>query len=162
MNSHNQYKELIFLWSDSNGVLVTRQHFEFLTKFYTAKKNSKTFGEFWCALGDHGREFVKVFMQSDSEFPRMDEQMKELESEIWILYDIEFPITQCAEETYTYYSDLMPSEYCKEKVQTEYGQFIGLFSVSDFVYIKDFMEDKYCLITSLRSPFPLNIVHYGN
>ena len=159
-----KHKELIFLWGDMDeyGVFITRNYFEFLNTFYRNKQQSKTFGEFWNLLGESGRGFVKPFMQCDDRFPEMDEKISDIESEIWILDDQEFPITQCVEETYTNYSDLMPEEYCKEFIKTEYGQEIGMFLIADFVYLKDLMENNNCMISSLKSPFPMNIYNYGN
>lgn len=160
----SEFSEFIFLWSDLEeyGVFITRQHFEFLTKFYKAYDDTKTFGEFWSSIGEYGRVYLKIFMQNDDEqFPGFSERMKELKEKLWIFYDGDFPITQCLEETYTYYSHLMPQEYCKDKVRTEYGQYIGLFPISDFVYIKDHMENDNCIVGSLNSPFPINICHYS-
>lgn len=161
----SEFKELIFLWGDmeDNGVFVTRQHFEFLIKFFQSYDDAITFGAFWSAIGDYGRKYVKTFMPNDDEqFPEFNESMDDLKSKLWIFYDGEFPITQCVEETYTYYSHLMPKEYCKDKIRTEFGQYIGLFSISDFVYIKDHMESDNCIVGSLRTPFSMNICHYSS
>lgn len=135
------------------GIFITREHYNFLSRFNAAKNNSEKFGDFWESIGESGREFVRVFITEDVEldhvFPKMNESMEKLMSELWIFYDGDFPDTQCVEATYTDNLSLFPSEYVEDTIRTEYGANIGLFNISNFKKIKRQMEKSGCTVENI-------------
>ena len=154
-------KELIFIWwkDDEYGVFLTRAHYDFLESFYGALC-SKYWGVFWGLLGRSGQDYVAVFMQCDDIAPKDTDLLSDIESEVFILSDGEFPITQCAEETYKIFQCVLPEQYCEHKVRTEYGENIGLFPKSRFVEMKDIIEDEGYQVGVEVSPFPKSIHYY--
>ena len=155
--------ELVFLWweGDENGVFVTRIHYEFMEIFYKAKECSESWVSFWSALGKWGQKYVTPFMSCDEITPENGDLLKDVSHGIFILDDVEFPITQCAEETYSFIVIGLPDDYLVDTIRTEYGSYIGLYPKSRFVEMKDIFERKGYTVNSIRSPFPKNIFHYA-
>jgi len=154
--------DFVFLWWDDleYGVFVTADFYEFLALFHEAKNNSRTWGEFMSGIGDYGRRFVNIFVESDELQPLDSDIIKDIEDDVFILSDYEFPITQCADETYNTYTEIFPPLRGGRKIRTEYGMDIGLYIKSDYLLMKEHMDGMGYNVTSKSPPFLCEIYNY--
>ncbi len=139
----------------NSGAFVTREYHDFLKIFYSAKETAINFGDFYSEIGKEGQDFIDVFFEGEDK-PSDDELLADLKSELYIFNDDDFPLVQCLEETYTYYSSLFPTHLCQDKIRTEYGEYIGLYSLSDYDLIKSHLEENRCSVLDL-----VQISQYG-
>ena len=157
-------RELVFLWwddGDDRGVFITCFHLDFMTRFYAAIENCETFGEFWKALEETDKEYIGAFLEAEESRPADDQLIADLQESVWVFCESEFPITQCAEQTYTLLSNKLPTLFLAGEITTEYGEKIGLFNKSDFVEMKEAITRHGYSVEPLLSPFGKYIFDYG-
>jgi hypothetical protein len=154
--------DFVFLWWEDleYGVFVTADFYEFLDLFHAAKNNARTWGEFINGVGDYGRRFVNIFTEADELRPLDTDLIEDIQDDVFILSDYEFPITQCVDETYNTYVEILPPLGAGRKIRTEYGMDIGLYLKSDYLLMKEHMDHMGYNITSKLSPFLCDIYNY--
>jgi hypothetical protein len=157
-----RHVDFVFLWCEDleYGVFVTSEFWGFLELFYDAKSSSRTWGEFLNKIGDFGRRFVSIFNEADMLKPRDDDLIEEIQYEVFILDDHEFPITQCADETYNNYVEVLPALGAGREIRTEYGMCIGLYLKSEFLMMKEYMDKTGYAVTSKLFPFITDLHNY--
>jgi hypothetical protein len=157
-----RHADFVFLWHEDleHGVFVTSDFYDFLERFYAARNHSKTWGEFLSEIGDFGRRFVSVFCEYDRPRPQDEDLIEDIRHDVFILDDREFPITQCADETYNDHAEVLPPLGAGREIRTEYGADIGLYLKSDFLTMKEYMDKTGFAITSKRFPFISSLHDY--
>lgn len=155
----SECNEFVFLWWDEcdNGIFLTQEYFELLSRYHYAL-TATTWGQFLEILGPFAG-FVLEFTQNDDYRPEDEDLLQEIDNGVWVLYDCEFPITQCAEETYRAYSSLFPVQCQTEIYRTEYGEKIGFFRKSAFLEMEMHLAKAGKRVIPVRSAYPQNIYH---
>ncbi len=106
------------------------------------------------------RDFIKPFIDSNEYKPKNADLLLDIRDEMWIFYDVEFPLTQCSEETSVKYGGLIPSEFHLEKIITEYGATINIYAATKQVSLKRFMGKAGLNLNIIEAPCPYNIFNY--
>lgn len=133
MMSHAESKRLLFIHirDDEVGFFVFQRFYYIALAFFMARKETRTWKEFWDSLDSDCREFIAIFMECDEITPMDDSKISELDG-MWIFDDHEFPMTQFADETYDEIKSYLPLELITRELRTEYGKHIGLFPLKHF------------------------------
>jgi hypothetical protein len=154
--------DLLFLWKhdDEYGFFITRVLLSFVKKFVAAKESSITWEEFLVAIGDYGRDFIASFLEKNDVQPELTSLIAELADEIWILYDVEFPLTQCIEETYSIFCDISLDIKGEILMKTEYGHPYVLYPKTKYLEMKEVLEAHGCSVDSELLSFPTNLYSY--
>jgi hypothetical protein len=152
--------DLIFVWWPDNdyGVILTREDHTFVEQFHNARHTARTWGEFVDALGA-GVEDVEPFMQYDETEPRDNDRLYD-PSGVWILENDEFPVTQCAEETFTSYGHSFPELDVAVIIRTEYGMSTRLYPKSAYLELKTHLVEKGHRVSEKMALYPMCIFHY--
>lgn len=154
--------DLLFLWQhdDEYGFFITRVFLNFVEKFVAAKENSITWKDFLVAIGDYGRDFIAPFLENDDVQPELTSLIAEIADEIWILYDVEFPLTQCVEETYSMFCHISLDTKGKVLMKTEYDRPYALYPKIKYLKMKEILEAHGFSIDSQLLSFPAHLYSY--
>lgn len=154
---------LALLVSGEVCFFVTDHHHRILINYHYALSTSKTWGDFCKSLNKSTKEYLSAFSSPDDiSAAEIKESvyMVDLMQELWVLYDDEFPTTQCAEETATLYGKLLPQEDISETITTEYGEEIYLYKISDTPKIVKKCEEAGLKVAIEEASFPIKLHHY--
>lgn len=160
----NQLADFIFVWwkLGDDGVFISREHYQFLLQFRRALATAELWGDFLEAIGPWGARFIAPFMQCDDIKPSANSKMTDLYDELFILHEEEFPLTQCAEETFTKHISRLLLDEPYDYLVTEYGMRIGYYSTARFVALKDKIECQGPTVDCKRAEFPLTLHDYSS
>jgi hypothetical protein len=175
MNARSTECPEVFPWLKKEGsafVLVvcddfcfwlTRYHFQLMINFNYALRHATTWGDFLCICGPDNRAYIESFVETDEHRPTSEEMLNDLKDEckLWVLYDTEFPGTQCAEETTTFFGRLFPSDYVIETIYTEYRHEIDLYGLEGIDEMIKEVEQSGILVERVNCPFPVDLRNYG-
>ncbi len=140
---------------------LTRYHFQLMINFNFALLHANTWGDFSCICGPDTRAFIEPFLETGEYKPRSKEILSDLKDELWILYDNEFPGTQCAEETTTFFGGLFPSGHLIRTIYTEYRHEIDLYGLEGIDEMIKEVEQSGILVERVNCPFPMDLRDYG-
>lgn len=145
------------------GFFISRRLYYLVLTFVFAKSNAKTWSEFWEAMDSDCQAYLKVFMEVDGHDPQPEDDLDSLVAggEVFILTDVEFPLAQCVEETYTINKDSLPMDLLQDELRTEYGASIGRFLKSDFKRIQAHFEHIGIAVDQIFPLLPFHIRHYS-
>lgn len=144
------------------GVVLSRHYAEILEKFHRARNNARTWGEFMEMLGSKAANYIVPFTQCDDPKPVEDDLLDGLVCrEVYVLSTDEFPLTQCAEETYTNHGRLFPKIPGAKGIRTEYGQRLELYPVEQFRKFKRHMDRQGYSLEEWECPCQVVIVNYS-
>jgi hypothetical protein len=162
VNPNLDRADLLFLWGhdDEFGFFITRTLLNFVEKFVVAKENSNTWEEFLGSIGDYGRDFIAPFLENDDIQPKLSSPIAEIADDIWILSDIEFPLTQCVEETYSIFCGTFLDIEGKVLMKTEYGHTYELYPKIKYLEIKEILEKNGYSVDSKLLSFPAHLYNY--
>jgi hypothetical protein len=152
--------DLIFVWWPDNdyGAILTRGYHTLAEQFHIARHTTGTWGEFLAALGDSA-DYLEPFMEHDETEPRDNDRLDDL-SGVWVLENDEFPVTQCAEETFTFYGHSFPELDGAVMIRTEYGMSIRLYPKSAYLELKTHLVEKGHRVSEEIARYPMCIFHY--
>ena len=152
--------EFVFLWwSDSDhGVILTRAYHTLVSRFHLARGTARTWGEFLDMLGEDA-DYLEDFMQSDETEPQDGDLLGNLHG-VWVLDDAEFPLTQCAQESFQFYGHHFPECEGTVTIRTEYGMALRLFPKNAYLALKDHMTKLGHRMSEEVATFPMHIYPY--
>jgi hypothetical protein len=153
--------EFVFLWwSDSDhGVILSRGYHTLVDRFHFAQQTARTWGEFLRELDD-GADYLEDFMQFDEVEPRDRDRLEDLRGSIWVLDNDEFPLTQCAQESFQFYGHHFPECAGTVKIRTEYDMPLLLYPKSAYFALKIHLMKAGHRVTEVMAAFPMNIYPY--
>jgi hypothetical protein len=161
-DSIHYHNELVF-WKPDNhehGLFLTQEHFRVLQNFSYARENSLTWGDFWQKCSSETKDFCSLFLENDEKTPDNDEFLLNLDDDVFILGDREFPLTQCAEETCTHLGPKFLDKFIVGAVMTEYGERINLYDASNLEGLFKQAEKLGFFIRKNSDEFPFIIASY--
>lgn len=124
---------------DRKGFFVTEEQFHFLEEYFAAREKGGTWCDLYKSLSDFGKEFVSDFYEAEQYWPRDEEEMVQSDSdsndasgpydhlEPWVFSDHDFPVIQCATETYENYRRIFPEKLEQGCLMAEFGMPVGLY-----------------------------------
>jgi len=153
--------KFVFLWwPDSDyGVVLSSEDHSLVTRFHAARRTARTWGGFISRLKDDAG-YLREFMQFDRITPKDTDRLAEIEHDVWVLDDVEFPLTQCAEESFGSYGHHFPECDNAITVQTEYGMPLRLYPKSAYLAIKGHLTEAGHRISDRLATFPMSIYPY--
>ena len=104
---------------------------------------------------------VDIFLETEENRPADEEVISDLQETVYVFCELEFPITQCAEQTYTLFYEHVPTSFLVGEIGTEYGEKIGIFHKSNFVEMKESITCNGLTVEPVLSPFGKYIFDYG-
>ena len=159
---HDNCDKLVF-WTPDNsefGIFFTLHHFEIVDNYSFALQNSQSWGEFWENCNPETRAFCERFLETDERTPNNKETLSELEEEIFILGDAEFPLAQCAEESTSYMGLNFMKEYIFDTINTEYGEKINLYTTINTSRLLSDIGKSGFSVQEAKKPFPFPLFRY--
>ena len=153
--------EFVFLWwSDSEyGVVLDRDDYRLVDRFHLARETARTWDEFLGQFGEYTR-WLDDFMQFDETKPRNEDLLADLRDSVWVLGNDEFPLTQCAEESFGCYGSLFPDCEYALTIRTEYGMPLRLYPKTAYLAIKNHLAQAGHQISDVIATFPMHIYSY--
>jgi hypothetical protein len=153
--------DLVFVWWHENdyGVILTREYHTFVERFHLSRQTAMTWGEFITGLGDDAG-YLDDFMQFDGTEPRDGDRLEDLCGQVWVLDDVEFPLTQCAQETFEWYGRYLPQCDDVLAITTEYGMPLLLYQRSSYLGLKSFLTAGGHHMTEEMATFPMTVFSY--
>jgi len=91
-------------------------------------------------LGFNGEEFIRGFMQTDSYTPVPEDEIESIRDQVWVLHSDEFPLLQCAAESFAFYGRMFPAAEGVVEATTEYEQPLHLYPKQKFFEMKKMLE----------------------
>lgn len=134
--------EFVFLcWTGCQlGVLLSRPYYELVVHFAQAKELANTWGELLGMVGPNAAEFVMGFTHTDGYVAEDGDSIESIRELVWVLHSDEFPLTQCAEESYTFYGSQFPPVEGAVRASTEYGEELRFYPKTSFFQLKAHLE----------------------
>jgi hypothetical protein len=152
--------DFVFLWWADNdlGVILSKAYHTLVGRFYLAQSTARTWGEFLDILGDDAG-YLDDFMQFDETVPRNGDVLKDLHG-IWVLDNAEFPLTQCAQESFEFYGHHFPRCEGAVTIRTEYGMSLVLYPKSAYLILKAHLTQAGLRVSEEMATFPMTIHPY--
>jgi len=91
-------------------------------------------------LGFNGEEFIRGFMQTDSYTPVPEDEIESIRDQVWVLHSDEFPLLQCAAESFAFYGRMFTAAEGVVEATTEYEQPLHLYPKQKFFEMKKMLE----------------------
>jgi hypothetical protein len=153
--------EFVFLWwaDEKYGALLSRGYYRLLDRVHFAHRSAKTWGEYIELLGSDAG-YLDDFMQCDEVQPQESDLLEDIHNDVWVLSDIEFPITQCVQESFEFYGQNFPAFDDALTITTEYGMPLRLYPKARYLEIKAHLWDLGHQISEQRSEIPMHIYPY--
>lgn len=152
--------EFVFVWwpDDDHGVILSRTYHTLVDRFHAARRTAQTWGRFVEMLGD-GASYLEDFMQGDETKPHDIDRLEDLGG-IWVLEDAEFPLPQCAQESFQFYGRYFPECNGELTLNTEYGMPLRLYPKSAYLAIKHHLTRAGHRVAEEMATFPMTIYPY--
>lgn len=152
--------EFVFVWwpDEEHGVILSRAYHTLVERFHAARRTAQTWGRFLEMLGDCA-DYLEVFMQCDETEPQDGDRLADLDG-IWVLDDAEFPLPQCAQESFEHYGRHFPQFNGELTINTEYGMPLRLYPKSAYLAIKHHLTGSGHRLTDEMATFPMTIYPY--
>lgn len=138
------------------SAFLTRCHFRMAIRHFFARDYAETWGDLRVLCGAEFWDFCSPFIEGDpSDYrPCDDDLLEEIQDEIWILYDGDFPMMQFAEETTTLHGSKFPTHLRSRVVRTEYGHDIDLYPSEDMDRVLKEAKATGLSVECLKAEFP--------
>lgn len=141
---------------------LTRDKFQIMVNFSSAVQNARTWGDFRCICGPETLEYIRPFLEvGDDIGPEDGALLSDVWDHVFVLYDNETPLTQCAEETTRVVRGLLPSKYAIETIVTEYGAEIDLSGVDRIDPMLNELRNLGYFVEKVNCPFSVDLRNYG-
>jgi hypothetical protein len=141
---------------------LTRDRFQMMVNFSSAVQNARTWGDFRCICGPEALEYIRPFLEVDDDIGPEDEDLLcDVWEHVFVLYDSETPLTQCAEETTGVVRGILASTYIMETISTEYGAEIDLYSIDRIDFVLNELSNLGCFVEKVNCPFAVDLRNYG-
>lgn len=152
--------EFVFLWWPDNdhGVIISRAYYSLVDRFHVARETSRTWEEFLTVLGE-GADYLVPFLQVDETAPQHGDRLEDLRG-AWVLENAEFPLTQCAQESFEFYAGHFPQCEGARTIRTEYGMPLLLYPKSAYLALKSHLVEAGHRVCEEMAKFPMNIYTY--
>jgi hypothetical protein len=152
--------EFVFVWWPDNdhGAVLSRTYHTLVVRFHAARLVAGTWGEFLSMLGDNA-DYLEDFMQHDRTEPQDDDRLDNLNG-VWVLEDVGFPLTQCAQESFEFYGGHFPQCDGMLTIRTEYGMPLRLYPKSAYLGFKSHLAEAGHLVSEQMATFPMTIYQY--
>lgn len=125
---------------ESHGVILSRPHFDLVERFGRARKTATKWHELLAMLDSDAREFIRCFMQTDPYTPAPWDEIESIRDDVWILHSDEFPLLQCATESFALYGRMFPAVEGISETTTEYGEQLPFYPKQKFFAMKEILE----------------------
>jgi hypothetical protein len=155
------FLEFVFLWwhGHDEGVLLSRQYKELLDRYHLADSTARTWGEFIEVMGPYAA-YLDDFMQYDEVEAEEWDTLDAIRHGVWVLNNLEFPITQCAQETFQFYGRHFPEFDDAVTIRTEYGMPLRLYPKSRYFELKAHLLDAGHKVSEEPSRVSMHIYAY--
>jgi hypothetical protein len=152
--------EFVFVWwsDDDHGVILSRAYHTLVVRFHAARRTAGTWGEFLSMLGDSA-DYLEDFMEHDETEPQDSDRLEDLHG-VWVLEDVEFPLTQSAQESFEFYGHHFPQCDGTLAVRTEYGMLLRLYPKSAYLGVKSLLTEAGHRVSEEMATFPMTICQY--
>lgn len=151
-------RKLVLVKCEDFCVLLTRYSFQLLLNYEYAIKNAQTWADFKAIIGSkYFSQFFEDFLLNDEYKPDGDDILSDIEGDVWVLFDSEFPATQCLDITTSLVGDFVPACYLKYRFTTEYGQLIDVYNLEEAVNIVNVLKAQGMFVDVCNLPFRLDL-----